>query len=457
MSTPDCIRRDFLKAGGLTGLAVGLNTFSPGIFHRRVLAAPNLSKKKLIFLFQRGGNDGVNTVIPRGDPEYNSIHRPTLFIDPAEALDLGNGFAQLHPQMQSMLDIYNHTSLTGIAGPGNLAAIHRIGYAGQSQSHFDSQQYWENGLPGQPDREEGMIYRQVAKTLDPTNNHFVAASLSSSQMVALKGSLPLPTLSDPANFKFSGNPSRVSKFLGSLPSAPSGPGGKGFLGLYGGPRDFPQKPYRDTVYSTGVVLAEAVQVVQSAVGGGTYTPANGAVYPTGDFGDKLRSVAMLLKRTPVQVLGVNIGGWDTHTDQGSTNGPHGDLLRAVADGFKALYLDLQEQWQDLVIVTLTEFGRTSIENDSLGTDHAYACVSFVAGGGVRGGVYNCGPGTWAPGDLFSQDSRYVRHRTDYRAVFAEIFMKHFGDDRALLNEVIPGYDAAAAASPGDFQFLNFMA
>jgi len=449
-------RREILKAGGMTAVALGLNVFSPLAFQRRILAAPELSKKKLVFIFQRGGNDGVNTVIPRGDPQYNTTNRPTLYIDEADALDLGNGFAQLHPYLQPMMDIYNSSSLTGVAGPGNLAVLQRVGYASQSQSHFDSQQYWENGVPGQPYLEEGMLYRQVAKTLNPTQNHFVAASLSSSQLVALKGPLPLPTLSNPAAFKFAGSTAKVSKFLGTLPSAPQGVDGKGLLGFYGGARDFPAKPYRSTVYDTGVVLADAINIVQEAVAQGGYTPENGAVYPNGGFGDKLRNVAMLLKRTPVQILGVNVGGYDTHTNQGAVGGYHSSLLQELAQGFNALYKDLQSQWEDLVIVTMTEFGRTSVENGSFGTDHAYACVVFVAGGPVKGGVYNCDSTTWAAGDLFSQSGRYVRRRTDYRAVFGEIFTKHFGDSPALLNEVIPGYSTAAAANPGDFQYLGFL-
>lgn len=449
-------RREFLKAGGVTALGLGLNLFTPPFLQRRLLAGPADGKKKMIFIFQRGGNDGVNTCIPYGDSQYNVQNRPTLYIPEGSAIDLGNGFAGLHPMMQPIMEIYNHSTLNGVDGPGNLAVIHRVGYRGQSQSHFDSQQFWENGIPGEPDVEEGMLYRQVAKTMNIEENSLAAAAISSSQMVALKGPLPIPTIRNPESFRFDGNTRKVEKFLGRLPSTSRGGDGKGILGVFGGPRDFAAKPYRDLVYGTGLALTDAMSIVQAAVAQGAYTPENGAAYPGGRFGEKLMNAAMLMKRTPVRILGVNIGGWDTHTRQGQIYGKHGDLLQNIAEGYQAFSRDLRDQWEDLIIVTMTEFGRTSKENGSRGTDHAYATVMFVGGGAVQGGVYNCDDSTWADGDMFSQRSRYVARRTDYRAVFGEIFMRHFGDDMQTLNEVIPGYSQAAARNPGDFRFLNFL-
>lgn len=440
-------RRDFLKTSSLTSLALGLNLFSPEIFRRRLLAGQTPSGKRLLFIFQRGGNDGVNTVIPRGDSEYNQANRPTIYIPENQAIDLGNGFAQLHPAMSAMMEIFDN---------GNLAVLHRIGYKGQSQSHFDSQQFWENGLPGQPQMEEGMLYRQVVETLDPLQNRFAAAAISGSQMVALKGRVPLPNLRRAAEFTFPGTPSKVRKLLGELPPSPGGAGGSGLRGLYGGPRiDSPSSRY---VYGAGLSLVDAMGIVQAAVAQGTYRPANGAVYPNDRYGlgAKLQEAAMLFKRTPVQVLGVNIGGWDTHTNQGAANGSQAGRLQAVAEGFRALARDFQDEWQDMVVVTMTEFGRTSKENGSRGTDHAYACVVFVAGGSVNGGVYNCDSTTWRDGDMFSQRGRYVAHRTDYRAVFGEIFMRHFGDDAETLRRVVTNWDSAKAADPAGFRLLGFL-
>jgi uncharacterized protein (DUF1501 family) len=448
-------RRDFLKAGGVASLGLGLNLFSPVVLTRRALAN-TADDTKLLFIFQRGGNDAVNTVIPYGDPQYNAANRPTLFIPPADAIDSGNGFAGLHPRLAPMMEIYNHVDLNDIEGPGNLAIIHRVGYKGQSQSHFDSQQYWQTGLPGDPVFNEGMLYRQVAQTMNPAENRLVAAAISGSQMTALRGALPIPTVQEPESFTFSGTPAEVRRFIGQLPSVFQGPDGTGLLGAYGGPPDFPDKPYRGLVYGTGLALADAVNIIQDAVAQGPYEPSGGAVYPGGSFGEKLADAAMLFKRTPVRIVGLNIGGWDTHTNQGQINGRHGNLLARIAEGFQALYRDLREQWDKLVILTMTEFGRTSRENGSRGTDHGHACVMFVAGGPVRGGVYNCDASTWAPGDLFSARNRYLDRRTDFRAVFAEIFLRHFGDDPAAIEEIIPGYSSAVQDDPSSFEPLHFL-
>ncbi|MCP4614529.1 MAG: DUF1501 domain-containing protein [Planctomycetes bacterium] len=449
-----CTRRKFLQAGGLATLGLGLNLFKS----ENIVLANAMSEQdtKLVFIFQRGGNDGVNTVIPYGDSEYNTANRPTLFIPRNSAIDLGNDFAGLHPRMAPMMEIYDHPNLTGIDGPGNLAIIHRVGYEGQSKSHFNSRQYWENGVPGDPSFEEGMIYRQVALTMNPLENNLVAAAMSNSQMVALKGQLPVPTIGNVETYSFSGDPAGSIKFIGQSPTMPQGTDGSGLLGAYGGPHDFPGKPYRDLVYGTGLALTNSMNIVQEAVAQGPYVPSEGASYPGGSFGDRLEQIAMLLKRTNARVLGVNIGGWDNHTNQGKIYGRQGNLLAQVAQGYQALYRDLREQWDKLIIVTMTEFGRTSQENGSNGTDHGHACVMFAAGGRVQGGVYNCDSSTWSEGDLFSAGGRYVERRTDYRAIFGEIFMRHFGDSVEVLEQVIPGYTQAAQNNPGDFNFLNFL-
>jgi uncharacterized protein (DUF1501 family) len=451
-------RRDFLRSNVLAGTA-GLALSHPFLMSRQLLADETPGNgKRLIFIFQRGGNDGINTVIPRGDSDYNRKNRPTLYIPKGDALDTGNGFAELHPALAPMMELYNGKSINGKAGAGNLAVLHRIGYSDQSRSHFDSQEFWEKGVPGKSDRKDGMFFRQLRETLDLRNpkNDFVAASISGSQLLGLRGPAAFPNFKAANKFRLPGDEAIAKKTLGAASTSPSDPQARGILGLYDDdPRMTRKRRYEDLVQNTGLTLGATLKKVQDAAEK-RYDPANGATYPDGSFGDKLREAAMLIKRTDVKILGLNIGGWDTHADQGQANGSHGNLLGNVAEGFQALHLDLQNQWDDLIIVTMTEFGRTSKENGGKGTDHAEASVMFVAGGGVKGGVYNCDAKTWKTGDMFASEKRYLSRKTDFRAVFGEIFTKHFGDDQATLARVIPGYSTAAASKAQDFQPLGFL-
>src|ERR1051325_9354616 len=239
-------------------------------------------------------------------------------------------------------------------------------------------------------------------------------------MVALKGPKPLPNFEKAADFSFLGAPTESQKFLGKLPNASFGIDGDGLLGLYGGPPDQLGKNYRALVHQTGQLLGATISTLQNAAAAGNYTPSNGAVYPAGSFGAKLQEGAMLFKRTPARVLGLNIGGWDTHSNQGQINGAQASLLKTLAQGFQALHRDLQDQWDKIVIVTMTEFGRTSIENGSRGTDHAEASVLLVAGGAVKCCIYNCNSSNWQQGDMFNKRGRYLGRKTDFRSVFGEI-------------------------------------
>lgn len=450
-------RRDFLKTH--LAAAAGLALSHPILINRQLFGANGARNngKRLLFIFQRGGNDGINTIIPRGDDDYNRRNRPTLFIPEGDALDLGNGFAQAHPRLEPMMEIFNREALNGKRGAGNLAILHRIGYAKQSRSHFDSQEFWENGVPGDSELKEGMFFRQLYETMDlsdPANN-FIAASISSSQLLALRGKRSFPNFKAADQFRFQGDDELARKLLGE--DSRRAPKASGVLGLYEDDPDMAKKPYTGLIQETGQALGSTLKKLQEAVGYGDYKPENGATYPNGDFGRKLQEAALLLKRTDVKILGLNIGGWDTHADQGQANGPHGNLLGNVAQGFQALYRDLEKQWDDLIIVTMTEFGRTSKENGGKGTDHAEASIMFIAGGGIKGGVYNCDANTWNSGDMFSENNRYLSRKTDFRSVFAEIFQQHFGDDRTVLDKVIPGYSEAEKQYAKEFRSLNFMA
>jgi hypothetical protein len=180
-----------------------------------------------------------------------------------------------------------------------------------------------------------------------------------------------------------------------------------------------------------------------------------------NFFYSLRAAALVLNHTSAIIAGTELGGFDTHDTQvqaaNSTLGNHADLQRVIGWSLYALrkYFMLhanQASWDNMVVVTLSEFGRTSRQNDGLGTDHAEAGAMFVAGGGVKGynqgnpsGVFNCSPGEAIPwvtgpsGSMFGVNSSYLKRTTDYRSVLGEVIRKHLGATQAQLNRIIPGY------------------
>ena len=311
-------------------------------------------------------------------------------------------------------------------------------------------------MPGEGDVQEGAFYRFINRNYDlkSKDNAFLAAALSGSQMVMFKGRNPLPNFSRSSDFAFRGSDEASAKLLGESPVGNNK--GSGLLGLYGSTAASPEKIYRPLVYETGELLGATMTTLQNAISAGDYQPTNGAEYPGGTFGRRLTEAAMLFKRTPVKFIGLNIGGWDTHAGQGQLYGRHGDLLTNLSTGIQALSRDLADQWEDMVVLTMTEFGRTSAENGSRGTDHAEASVMFAAGGPIKGGVYNCDADSWNEGAMFERRGRYLSRRTDFRSVMGEVFVNHFGESAQGLSEIFPGYEEAQADTPGDFAPLNFV-
>jgi uncharacterized protein (DUF1501 family) len=456
-------RRRFLGWSAASLTALGLCGM-PGIL-RRTLAAASGDGKKLLFIFLRGGIDAIQAVIPFGDAGIPSRGvktylqaRPTLAVDPALAHDL-NGFASLHPDMQSaeaagpkLADIF-HGRLDGRGK--RLAVLHRIGYESQNRSHFSSQQFWENGVPGSTKLEEGVFNRYVTEYLDATSP-LQAATLSRNQILLMKGPTLIPALRSVNDFAL---PANVP--LG-VPPAPEDPLGSFLRGAYGQKGFDRGVPYNSLTYSTGSTLLDGLRFFEENVRSAPYSPEPDAAPYYEAIADRgfagfVHDCARLLKQVPdCRIVGANQNGYDTH---GGENAVFPRLARDLALVLTALYFDLEPIWEDTIVVTMSEFGRTTEENGNRGTDHGEATCMFVMGGGVQGGVYNADPATWSHGDLFSTASgRYVAHRTDYRSVYAEIIRKHLGDPAGRIDAVIPGYSALASRNAnGYFTPLGFLA
>jgi uncharacterized protein (DUF1501 family) len=199
----------------------------------------------------------------------------------------------------------------------------------------------------------------------------------------------------------------------------------------------------DTVlHGTGEETFDAVKMLKAA-DPSKYTPASGADYPKGRFGDSLRQLAQLIKANlGVQVAFADIGGWDHHVNEGATEGQIANVLRDFSQSIAAFWTDLGDLGEDTVVVTMSEFGRTARENGNRGTDHGHANVMFVLGGPVKGGkVYGRWPGLY---QSLLYEGRDLALTTDFRQVIGEAVARHM--ENTNLNEVFPGYEN----SPGKF-------
>jgi uncharacterized protein (DUF1501 family) len=189
------------------------------------------------------------------------------------------------------------------------------------------------------------------------------------------------------------------------------------------------------LHGTGQETFDAVKMLKAA-DPAKYQPAAGVEYPRGRFGDALKQTAQLIKANlGVQVAFTDIGGWDHHVNEGSTQGQIANVLREFGQSISAFWSDLGNLQEDTVLVTMSEFGRTARENGNRGTDHGHANVMFILGGPVRGGrVYGEWPGL-AAHQLY--EGRDLALTTDFRRVLGETVYTHLGNRD--LSAVFPNF------------------
>jgi len=406
-------RRDFLRyalsAAAATATTVYGNPFRP---RARFANAQSATGKTLLVVFQRGGCDGLNTVVPFGDPEYYRLRRTIAIAPPGggstAALNL-NGFFGLHPGLAGLMPIYQ---------AGDLAVLPAVQYPNASQSHFDGQFWIETATYG--GGADGWLNRHLV-TL-PRSAALRAVGFGSELPDALRGQAVVSAFNDIADFTLGLPGVDESALLGDLGRIYS--------------QDPDSRAYRSLVQNYGRVLINDLTVL-SGIHPSDYVPANGAVYPNSGFGSQLRQIAQLIKSDlGLEVASLSIGGWDTHSGQGGgqTNGQQSQRHQDFANGLGAFYRDLGTRMNDVVIVTMTEFGRTAAENDSAGTDHGHAGAWFAIGGNVAGGIYGAWPGL-ATSQL--EDGRYLDHSIDFRDVMGEVLTRHMGN--ANLTTLIPNH------------------
>lgn len=389
-------RRAFIRT---SGLAAGVMTTAPG-WLLRAAAQGTGRRKVLVAVFQRGAADGLNIVVPHFEPRYYQL-RPTIAIQrpgttnvPNAAIDLDGRFG-LHPQLQALKPLWDSRQL---------AIVHAAGSPDPTRSHFDAQEYMESGTPGVK-MDEGWMNRALPS--DGANISPMRAVAMSTQVPrTLKGTRGAIAMDDLPRFQLGGPP--VPGIIEQM---------------YAGSSDARLK-------AQGLGTFEALRTIES-LRARPYTPANGAAY-AGEFGRRLQQIARLIKAdVGVEVAFAEMGGWDHHVNE---NGPLSNLLREFGNSLAAFSRDLGDRMEDVVVVTMSEFGRTMAENGSQGTDHGHGGVMMVLGGPVRGGsVYGRWPGL-EPEHLF--ESRDLAVTTDFRDVLGDLVRSHLGQ---RLDHVFPGY------------------
>ena len=403
-------RRIFLKNGGMALVSLG---FAPTFLARTAWADGRDARRKvLIAIFQRGAVDGLNMVVPFGDAAYYAARPSIAIAQPGSrdgAIDL-DGFFGLNPRMAPLKPFWDHRSL---------AVIHATGSPDDTRSHFDAQDYMESGTPGVKSTRDGWLNRYLHAKEHQKATPFRAVALAPQLPRSLQGTAPALAIA------------RLDRF-----------------GLRGGGEASLEADYAaaadQLLGRTGQDTFEAVRALKN-VDPARYTPANGAAYPRSAYGDSLRQIAQLIKAgVGLEVAFAESGQWDHHANEGGATGQIANRLDDFARGIAALATDLGDAMEDVVILTMSEFGRTVAENGNRGTDHGHGNAMLALGAGVAGGkVY----GRW-PGLEVEQrwQGRDLAITTDFRDVFAEVVTRHLGLGDA--SAVFPGYRVDPARFSG---------
>jgi len=418
-------RRTMLKA--LAGGCLLGSSALAGRIRPRFAAGKGGSLKKLVVVFQRGGNDGLNTLVPVANPQYGYYQnlRPDVYL-PLDRLRAINGesFFMVPPSFDPLIPIIQ---------ADNMSLIHCVGYPSPDHSHFESQSYFETAVPGSG-LLDGWLNRYLQNTSGPGIIRGISIGYNIPQSVS--GTIPVPVS---RNFGLSSVD--VDYVLGDTPGDNYRQSLKDILALT-------PSAGNELVYTTGSRIFDMIEAFQSR-DLNDYTPENGAVYPNTGIAQQVAHAAQMLKDDPdflgVEVVTIDQGGYDTHANQINPANRvdqafgHQRLLAELNGAMAAFYADMgPTRMNDIVFMVVTEFGRRAYQNDSSGTDHGTGSVVMVMGNPTNGSIIN-GGANW-PGlhsnDLYYGDLDWV---TDFRDIYAEILSGHMGLDSGTMSLILPGH------------------
>jgi uncharacterized protein (DUF1501 family) len=407
-TNPNLSRRTMLKGMGATGVLGVSRALFPSWMPRLAFRPQRQSAPGdvMIVVFLRGGMDSLNVVVPFSEGGNYYDRRPNIAIPEASLLKLNDQFG-FHPSMRGLKEVYD---------AGQLAIITATGSPNPTRSHFDAMEFIERGTPFDKSTASGWVNRHLQSSAWQNESPFRAVGMGTMVQSSLRGPVSALALKSIADFHLEGREDQLAMMQQTLAS------------LY-------------TSQATSEMLASQAKEVFNTVdlltklAAEEYSPASGVTYPDSEFGYGLRQIAQLIKQNVgLEVACVDIGGWDTHDYQGSTDGDFSNNLWDLSNSLASFYADLQDYMGNITVITISEFGRTTSENASQGTDHGRAGCMFVMGGGVNGGVHGKFPGLQAE-NLEDGDLAVT---TDYRDVISEILVNRVMN--VAIDQIFPSYN-----------------
>jgi uncharacterized protein (DUF1501 family) len=398
-------RRQFLIQSSLFSTSSLISIGTHGWANQSIAAlAPN--PQRLIVILLRGAVDGLSVVVPYREPAYYT-DRPQIAIpqpgQPNGALDLDGQFG-LHPALAPLLPLWQQKSL---------AFVHACGSNDETRSHFDAQDYLESGTPGVKSTRDGWMNRLLG--MMSGRNSIQAVSVGATTPRILLGKIAVANLQSGR-----GGNNRLQIDRPQVASI--------FDRMYG-KKDAIGRTYHESRIARTELLKDLEAEMQMA--------NNGAPLPNGFPHDAQRLARLMVRDPRIQVSFLAVGGWDTHINQGASQGQLARNLGRLGNGLVALQAGLGEVYRNTTIVVMSEFGRTVKENGNGGTDHGHGNVMWLLGGGIRGGkVY----GKWA--GLESEQlyqGRDLAITTDFRDVLGTVLSRKLAIDETKLPQVFPNY------------------
>ena len=399
-------RKAFLKSMGISLYSIATGGI-PLFLNRTAMAAnQDRTPKTLVVIFQRGAMDGLMAVSPFRDKHLPKA-RPSLIMSAGKTrgslINLDETFG-LHPAFRSLYPLFQR---------GELAIVHGTGSPYSTRSHFEAQNYMESGTPGIKSTNSGWLNRATS-LLDQESSPLQSVSITKSQPFSMRGQQPTLVIPDLRRFALPIGQPLIKPIYQAL---------------------YAQTKF-EQLREAGDKSISATKMI-SSIQKASYRPRKGVTYPKSKLGQNLSQIAQLIKaNVGLEIAFTEVGGWDTHRRQGTTEGPFARQAKVLSDAIATLWNDLADHHQDVVIMTMTEFGRTVHENGSGGTDHGRGSCLFVLGSRVDGGkVHGSVPELSI--DLL-EDQRDVPVSTDFRCVFAEVARQHLS---VTDNEILfPGWE-----------------